>query len=115
LPEYHESVAAGRLPVVRGYALDRDDELRRDVIMALMCQGRARLRCDRAGARHRDGAYFARELRRCRASPMRASSSSSERAVQVTTAGWFLIRAVAMVFDKHLQAARDRGRFSKVV
>jgi oxygen-independent coproporphyrinogen-3 oxidase len=23
LPEYHESVAAGRLPVVRGYALDR--------------------------------------------------------------------------------------------
>jgi oxygen-independent coproporphyrinogen-3 oxidase len=30
LPEYHESVAAGRLPVVRGYALDADDELRRD-------------------------------------------------------------------------------------
>jgi hypothetical protein len=28
--------------------------------------------------------------------------------VQVTTAGWFLIRGVAMVFDKHLQAARDR-------
>ncbi|MCV5639473.1 oxygen-independent coproporphyrinogen III oxidase, partial [Escherichia coli] len=40
LPEYYESIDQGRLPVVRGYALDRDDEIRRDVIMALMCQGR---------------------------------------------------------------------------
>ncbi len=40
LPEYYESLQQRRLPVVRGYALTADDELRRDVIMALMCQGR---------------------------------------------------------------------------
>ena len=40
LPEYYAALAAGRLPVVRGLALSADDLLRRDVIMALMCQGR---------------------------------------------------------------------------
>jgi oxygen-independent coproporphyrinogen-3 oxidase len=35
--------------------------------------------------------------------------------VQVTAAGWVLVRAVAMVFDRHLQQARERGRFSRVV
>jgi oxygen-independent coproporphyrinogen-3 oxidase len=33
----------------------------------------------------------------------------------VTTAGWFLIRAIAMVFDRHLRVAREPGRFSRLV
>src|SRR5678816_447037 len=40
LPEYYAALAQGRLPVVRGLRLSDDDLLRRDVIMALMCQGR---------------------------------------------------------------------------
>jgi oxygen-independent coproporphyrinogen-3 oxidase len=35
--------------------------------------------------------------------------------VEVTPAGWYLVRAVAMVFDKHLRADRVRDRFSKVI
>ena len=35
-----------------------------------------------------------------------------ERAVQVTPAGWFLVRAIAMVFDRHLRAATERGRLA---
>ena len=63
LPEYYESLSQGRLPVVRGYALTRDDELRRDVIMALMCQGRLDFESiERAhGVRMRD--YFASRTR----------------------------------------------------
>ena len=40
LPEYYDALRQGQLPVVRGIALNRDDVLRRAVIMALMCQGR---------------------------------------------------------------------------
>ena len=36
---YYDLLDQGRLPVVRGLALTRDDVLRRDVIMALMCRG----------------------------------------------------------------------------
>jgi oxygen-independent coproporphyrinogen-3 oxidase len=39
LEEYCDHLDQGRLPVVRGLALNRDDLLRRAVIMALMCQG----------------------------------------------------------------------------
>ena len=35
--------------------------------------------------------------------------------VQVTDAGWFLVRAIAMVFDKHLQVDRDRAKFSRII
>jgi oxygen-independent coproporphyrinogen-3 oxidase len=115
LGEYHESVAAGRLPVVRGYALDADDALRRDAIMALMCQGR--LEFDAIERAHGIDVprYFASELEALRSLAGSGLVEIEERAVQVTSAGWFLVRAVAMVFDKHLQAARDRSRFSKVI
>jgi len=36
-------------------------------------------------------------------------------ATQVTAADWFLVRAIAMVFDRHLQAAKERHGFSGVV
>jgi acyl-CoA reductase-like NAD-dependent aldehyde dehydrogenase len=35
--------------------------------------------------------------------------------IQVTAQGWFLVRAVAMVFDRHLQADRMRAKFSKII
>ena len=36
-------------------------------------------------------------------------------AVQVTAKGWFFVRAIAMVFDRHLQADRVRERFSRII
>ena len=39
----------------------------------------------------------------------------SPTGIQVTEAGWFLVRAIAMVFDKHLRVDQDRARFSKII
>ncbi len=115
LPEYYESIDQGRLPVVRGYALERDDEVRRDVIMGLMCQGR--LDFDAVERTHDIDvtSYFERELAALDGLAGSGLVELEGRAVRVTSAGWFLIRAVAMVFDRHLQAAKDRRRFSKIV
>ena len=52
LPEYYEALQQRRLPVVRGYALTGDDVIRRDVIMALMCQGRLEFAPIERDARH---------------------------------------------------------------
>ena len=45
--------------------------------------------------------------------------ASLEGAIQVTAAGWFLVRAIAMVFDQHLHKAREAQvqtvRFSRVI
>jgi len=115
LPDYYESLRHGQLPVVRGYTLTADDALRRDVIMALMCQGRAAFEpIERAhGVRFAD--YFAPELRALQEMAAAELVRLEEAAIQVTASGWFLIRAVAMVFEKHLQSARVLERFSKVV
>ena len=36
-------------------------------------------------------------------------------AVQVTAAGWYVVRAVAMVFDRYLSNSASRERFSRLV
>ena len=63
LEEYYDLLDQGRLPVVRGLALTRDDLLRRAVIMALMCQGQLDVRVDRAGLLIDFRDYFARRAR----------------------------------------------------
>jgi oxygen-independent coproporphyrinogen-3 oxidase len=35
--------------------------------------------------------------------------------LQVTASGWFFVRAVAMVFDRYLQADRNRAKFSRII
>ena len=35
--------------------------------------------------------------------------------IQVTAQGWFFVRAVAMVFDRYLQADRNRAKFSRII
>jgi oxygen-independent coproporphyrinogen-3 oxidase len=115
LPEYYESLAAGVLPVVRGYALTGDDELRRDVIMALMCQGRVRFDAveTKHGVRFRE--RFASELEKLGELAAAGLAELDDEQIHVTASGWFLVRAVAMVFDRHLQQSKERRRFSRIV
>ena len=42
LDEYYDALDQGRLPIVRGMALTRDDLVRRTAIMALMCRSEER-------------------------------------------------------------------------
>ena len=39
----------------------------------------------------------------------------SDTGIEVTSMGWFFVRAIAMVFDRHLQADRVRERFSRII
>ena len=36
-------------------------------------------------------------------------------AIQVTPAGWYVVRAVAMVFDRYLRNDQMRERFSRII
>jgi oxygen-independent coproporphyrinogen-3 oxidase len=115
LPEYYAALAAGRLPVVRGMALSADDLLRRDVIMALMCQGRLEFEAI-ANAHAIDfRERFAAELEQL--APLAAAGlvTLQADAIEVTASGRFVVRAVAMVFDRHLRADPARDRFSRIV
>jgi oxygen-independent coproporphyrinogen-3 oxidase len=115
LEEYYDHLDQGRLPVVRGLALTRDDLLRRAVIMALMCQGQLQYESIDLAYLIDFKSYFAAELETLAGMEKQGLVEVSDTGIQVTAMGWFFVRGVAMVFDRHLQADRTRARFSKIL
>ena len=105
----------GRFATVRGLELNADDLLRRKIIMDLMCRGRL----DFADVR----AEFGIDVPRCLANELKRLAPLAahglvrlhDDAVQVTAAGWYVVRAVAMVFDRYLSNSASRARFSRLV
>ncbi len=115
LPEYYDALRHGQLPVVRGLALTRDDLLRRAVIMALMCQGRVEFESIELAHLVDMRRYFASEFEQLGPLQQLGLIEIEPGAIQVTPLGWYFVRAVAMVFDRHLQADRARERFSRII
>ena len=115
LAEYHDALAQRQFPIVRGLALTRDDLLRRAVIMALMCQGRIEFESIELAHLIRFREVFAHELEQLKPLAEMGLVEVGEQDIQVTPTGWYFVRAVAMVFDKHLQADRVRERFSRII
>jgi oxygen-independent coproporphyrinogen-3 oxidase len=115
LPEYYDAVRQGQLPVARGFASTRDDLVRRAVIMALMCQGWVEFESIELAHLVRVRSYFASELEQLAPFVEAGLVELEPDGIRVTPAGWYLVRAIAMVFDRHLQADRLRERFSRVI
>lgn len=117
LEAYLDAVHGGRLPIERGWRLTRDDLLRRAVIMGLMCQGRVDFsslaqahQVDVPACLHRELAQLA---------PLQAQGvvEVDAQGIRVLPLGRYVLRAVAMVFDRYLQdaQAQTQARFSRVV
>jgi oxygen-independent coproporphyrinogen-3 oxidase len=115
LDEYYDLLNQGRLPVARGMALTRDDLVRRTVIMALMCQGSVLFESVEVSHLVDFKHYFATEMETMRAMQAQELLVIDDSGIHVTELGWFFVRGVAMVFDKYLQADKNRARFSKII
>ena len=112
---YVDLLDQGHLPVVRGLALTRDDLIRRSVIMALMCQGHLQYEAINLAWLVDFKTLFAQELAQLEEMQAQGLVQLSESGIQVTAMGWFFVRGVAMVFDRYVQADRNRSRFSKII
>ena len=114
LPEYHERIADGKIPVFRGVELTDDDLLRRDVITRLICD----FSLDFAGVESRHGIqfadYFAAELQVLKSMQRDGLLQVDSHAIRVHPGGRLLIRNICMVFDQYLPKATQQ-RFSRVI
>jgi oxygen-independent coproporphyrinogen-3 oxidase len=115
LEEYYDLLDQGRLPVVRGLALTRDDLVRRAVIMALMCQGELLFEPMEQAWLIDFRQYFSSELVQLEAMAEQGLVVLRPDGIEVTAMGWFFVRGIAMVFDRYLQADRNRARFSRII
>jgi oxygen-independent coproporphyrinogen III oxidase len=116
LGEYCRHLERGYLPIMRGLQLSADDLLRRSVIHALMCNFTlSRVALEIAYLIDFDR-YFAAELAELRELEDMGLLRCERDWITVTPKGRFLVRAICMVFDRHLHASRADGpRYSRVV
>ncbi|MBU1353404.1 MAG: oxygen-independent coproporphyrinogen III oxidase [Gammaproteobacteria bacterium] len=115
LDEYYDFLDQGHLPVVRGLALTRDDLVRRASIMALMCQGELLFEPMEQAWLIDFRQYFSAELAQLETLAEQGLVRVGDEGIEVTAMGWFFVRGIAMVFDRYLQADRNRARFSRII
>jgi len=115
LAGYYAALDAGRLPVLRGLALGADDLVRRAVIQALMCNFRVSLEAIELAHLIEFRHYFAPELRDLRRLADDGLVELGPEWITVTPRGRLLVRAICMVFDRHLREARERASYSRVI
>jgi len=115
LNDYYDILDQGRFPTVRGVALSLDDMIRRTVIMAIMCQGEVVFEAVELSYMINFKQYFSEELKALRQLEEVEMLVLNEESIEVTEMGWFFVRAIAMTFDRYLQADRNRASFSKIL
>jgi oxygen-independent coproporphyrinogen-3 oxidase len=115
LDEYYAQLDADALPCFRGWQLSADDVLRRDVIHALMCQFHVSFKRVEAAHTIAFRRYFATELELLQPLVDDGLVEIGPDAITVTPRGRFLVRTVAMVFDRYLREQRERAGYSRVI
>lgn len=115
MTEYADALMAGRFATCRGLAMSADDELRRRVIMDVMCH----FRLDKREVERRFGIDFDRTFGDALKAlePMAADGlvEIGPDAIEVTPLGRFLVRNVAMAFDAYLGEPAAAARYSRTV
>jgi oxygen-independent coproporphyrinogen III oxidase len=115
IDDYQQCVRAGELPVERGLAMSRDDVLRHAVIMAIMCHGHVDFESVESSHLIDFETYFSTELAHLRDLQKQGLVTLGERCLDVTAQGWYVVRTVASVFDRYLQADRSRQQYSRII
>lgn len=115
LDEYYGALDANLLPTLRGMVLTEDDILRRNIIQRLMCQfALSKEAVEEVHAIDFAG-YFAPELEQLAEYERHGMLTIDKEWITVTPKGRFLIRTIAMVFDRHLREKQAQARYSRVI
>jgi oxygen-independent coproporphyrinogen-3 oxidase len=107
LESYYGLLDQGKYPVTRGYKVNREDKLRRHIIMRLICD----LRLDIGDCNRRFGVEFAErfdeELGALRAMERDGLLQLDAEEIRITASGRPFLRNVCMVFDAYLKTPGD--------
>ena len=116
---YAQAIDDGGLAVYRGYLLNTDDRIRRDVISSIMCHSRLEMQDIEREHSISFRQYFRDSLEQLEPLAEDGLVELEDRAIQVTPRGRLFLRNVAMTFDAHLQGAgqgtQPARRFSRVL
>ena len=118
LSQYREAVAAGRLPIERGFVRSTDDDLRREIIHELMCNFRLEIPAFEKAHGLRFAETFAEDLKRLAEHEAEGLVTVTPERIEATPAGELFVRNVAMCFDRYWREKHegsDKPVFSRTV
>jgi len=113
--DWQASIENGDLPVWRGLSLSGEDRLRREVISAIMCQGRVRYGDFERKYRIDFSNHFAFEFESLKPLQDDGLIELFDQGFDVTPTGLLLLRVIAMKFDEYLINDLQGKSYSKVI
>ncbi|WP_374339438.1 oxygen-independent coproporphyrinogen III oxidase [Leeia sp.] len=113
--EYYASLDEGRLPQFRGFALQQDDVIRRDLIQQLMCEFALDFSQIRAQWQIEFQHYFADILPKLAHYQQEGLLQMGEDSLRILPRGRLLVRNIAMLFDHYLGQGQVLQRYSKTI
>jgi oxygen-independent coproporphyrinogen-3 oxidase len=115
LKDYDAAVDRGVLPTQRGVHVSAEDRARAQIIQQIMCLGYIDIRRIETefGVIFRE--HFAVEMSRLQDMELDGLVAIFPERVELSAAGHFLMRNVAMVFDEYLAARNQDRPLSRVV
>ena len=113
LRDYYQAIDEGSLPISRGFKLNRDDIIRRDVIMCIMSNFQLYKPDIDSKYNINFNEYFASEL--ASLTPLEADGliEISPNYIKVTDVGRLLVRNIAVVFDTYIR--KREQQFSRAI
>lgn len=112
--QYYALLDQGQLPVYRGYLLNADDILRKQVIQDLACHFALDFEAIEQQFNIDFKQYFAHELNELQEMHKDQLLTLTDTGLSVSNVGRLLIRNICMVFDFYLRS-QTQQRFSKVI
>ncbi|BFM39715.1 oxygen-independent coproporphyrinogen III oxidase [Synechocystis sp. LKSZ1] len=106
LKDYYQAVTEGRLPLEKAVQLGPDDQLRRQIIMGLMCHFALDYHQIERQYHLNFGQYFAQELTALKPLAADGLLEIQSQGLTITPKGRLLIRNIAAVFDVYRRSVQ---------
>lgn len=114
LEAYYQQIELGQIPIMKGYQLNQDDRIRKQVIQDLSCHFKLNMRSIEDEFDIDFTGYFLDEMLQLTAFESDGLITRSDDQITVSNKGRLLIRNICMVFDYHLKQQSNQ-QFSKVI
>lgn len=109
LPPYYAAIRAGSLATFRGFLLNKDDQLRRDLITRIMCTGTVDIRQFEQQWGICFSYYFSENIPHLQTFIDDNLLQIDERWLRVRGIGFLFLRNIAMTFDRYLEGIREEA------
>jgi len=115
LIQYYRMLDKGMHPIVKKLELSRDDKIRKDLIMQIMCRVEVNFRdfSDKWNIEFKD--YFRKELRLLDGLESDGLLVQLYNSLNITDKGRMFLRNISMIFDAYLTKPGSQLKYSKTV